>query len=256
MRVTVLASGSRDNATLLEAGETRVLIDAGISPRKMRKLLRGMLGRPPESLDAVIITHGHGDHARHAAAAARSFDAALFATPPVVEGWDLFDEPRLVSFTADEPFQVGDLRVSPFALPHDSPQVALVFSDGNEELGIATDLGEVPPGLIEHLSGCETLLIESNHDVALLENGHYLPFLKRRILSSQGHISNEECAALLAQLPVGLREVVLMHLSEANNQPELALRAAQRALRGRSARISVASQNQPLTLGRLPTLLP
>lgn len=249
MRVTILASGSRGNATLVSTGQHCILVDAGIAPRKMRRLLRSIHGRVPRQVDAVIITHGHGDHARHAAAAARSFDAQLFLSKATAQSRLLEGCPDATIFHPGDELTIGSLRVATFPLPHDVPQISLVIADGDDRVGIATDLGEVPPGLLDHLSGCRTLLIESNHDIALLKNGSYPPFLKNRILSKSGHISNETCAALLRQMPRGLRTVVLMHLSEENNDPNIALKSARQALRGRGVRIYAASQNQPLSIG-------
>jgi phosphoribosyl 1,2-cyclic phosphodiesterase len=126
--------------------------------------------------------------------------------------------------------------------------VALTFGYGGERVGLVTDLGHVPEGLAGHLEGCATLLLESNHDPALLRDGPYPEPIKRRVAGSHGHLSNEQAAALLERLSPGLARVVLMHLSEANNRPDLAFAAAERALRRSGAELLLAHQERPLTL--------
>jgi phosphoribosyl 1,2-cyclic phosphodiesterase len=246
--VTVLGSGSSGNAVLVETGRAAVLVDAGIPPRTVRRRFRSVHGRVPQRLDGVIVTHAHGDHARHAEALARSFGAPLYATAGVRAAWSLDRVPGIIEFDADRPFAVGRLAVSPFPVPHDAPQVSLVLDDGETRVGLATDLGVVPTGLAEHLSGCTVVLLESNHDPGLLAAGPYPPFLKSRIASALGHLSNEQAADLLRALDPCCVDVVLMHLSETNNRPELALRAARSALGGRRVGVHVARQREPLSV--------
>lgn len=250
-RVTVVGSGSSGNAVLVESRGSALLVDAGIAPRTVRRRLRSVRGANapvPARLDGIIVTHGHGDHTRHAEALARSFDAPVFATRETAEDTDLEQLPGYRAFRARYPFKVGAFSVDPLAVPHDSSQVSLVLDDGAVRIGIATDFGEAPSGLAGHLSGCDVLLVESNHDPALLARGSYPPFLKTRISSGMGHLSNEQAARLLASIEPCAPHVVLMHLSETNNRPELALAAAWEALRGRGVTIYAAHQRTPLCI--------
>jgi phosphoribosyl 1,2-cyclic phosphodiesterase len=248
VRVTILGSGSKGNATLVEAGGTAVLVDAGLGPRVLVARVDAALGRVPEAIHGVVLTHAHRDHAHHAPAYARRFGCPVYLTEATQRGvrWEEPPSTRVVG--KDAPFRVGELEVRPFPIPHDAPQVALTFEHAGERMGLVTDLGHVPPGLAEHLGGCATLLLESNHDVALLREGPYPEALKRRVGGSHGHLSNDQAAALLERLAPGLDQVVLMHLSEANNRPELAFEAAKRALRRGDASLSVAHQERPITL--------
>jgi phosphoribosyl 1,2-cyclic phosphodiesterase len=138
--------------------------------------------------------------------------------------------------------------VTPLPVPHDAAQVALVVAGDGRRALLATDLGEVPPGLPALIDGCDIALLESNHDPAMLARGPYPEHLKRRIASSKGHLSNAQTHAVLARLGPRVRAVVLMHLSRTNNAPELALAVAADALAGRGVRLLAASQDDPLAL--------
>ncbi|NUQ73121.1 MAG: MBL fold metallo-hydrolase [Polyangiaceae bacterium] len=244
MRVLILASGSSGNATLFESKGTRVLVDAGIGPRTLAQRLReaGAGGMP----HAVVVTHGHGDHlgsyckigAKLGIPVYMTESTARFASPP--------GGVSLHYFSPRQPFAIGGLTLSPLPLPHDAAQVALVVADGERSAAIATDLGEVPPGLPGHVAGCDVLLIESNHDVEMLERGPYPGFLKRRVLSARGHLSNAQAHGLLRALGPRAHTVVLMHLSKTNNRPDLALESARDALAGRRVRLAVAPPSGPV----------
>jgi phosphoribosyl 1,2-cyclic phosphodiesterase len=159
------------------------------------------------------------------------------------------------TYSPREPFAVGSLTVAPLPIPHDAAQVALVVSDGATSAAIVTDLGEVPPALPEHLAGCDLLLVEANHDADMLARGPYPDFLKRRIASARGHLSNAQSAALLASLPPRARTVALMHLSATNNREDLALGVVRAALAGRGVRVVAASQRDTLVLESKPAPL-
>lgn len=249
MRVTVLASGSGGNAAVVQAGGARILVDAGVGPRVVERRMRRVFGRPLD-LDAIVITHAHGDHAGKVRPCARHFEAPVFLTEATRRRLDL-DGVRTRPFRPDAPFAIGPVTVAPMPVPHDAPQVALVFEHRGRRTaraGLVTDLGHVPRGLARHLTGCELLLLESNHDPAMLEAGPYPAFLKRRIASPVGHLSNPQAARLLAQLGPRTREVVLMHVSQKCNAPPRALACARAALRGRRVKLRVAHQDRPLDL--------
>lgn len=246
MRVTILGSGSEGNATLFEGGGASVLIDAGLSLRQIRARALAARGRPLETLDAVVITHAHTDHVAHAQRVAQAYGAQLFAQRATAEAWDLDGH---CTYEPSGTVRVGGLTLRTTPLPHDAAQVGVVVSDGDDRVGLVTDLGHVPRALPGALRSCRTLLLESNHDVDLLRRGPYPASLRARIAGPEGHLSNAQAAGLLARLAAGpLERVVLMHLSKKTNTPELALAAARRALEGHGVAVLVASQGQPLRL--------
>lgn len=255
MHITIIASGSGGNAALFVSGGTRVLVDAGVGPRTLQACLTapgaavGPLDWVP---DAIVVTHAHADHVGAAAKYNKKHKVPIFATEATARAADLGDPTRVRLFSSREPFTIGALTFSPKPLPHDAAQIALAISDGARRAALATDLGEIPPGLLEHVSGCDVLLLESNYDAEMLEAGPYPRHLKRRIASSRGHLSNADAHALLSALPGNTHTVVLMHLSETNNRPELALDVARDALRGRRTRLLAAPPRGPLALDAEP----
>jgi phosphoribosyl 1,2-cyclic phosphodiesterase len=236
MQITIIASGSGGNATLFSSGGTRVLVDAGVGPRVLRRCLGALddVGDARSWLpDAIVITHAHADHAGCAARYTRRLKIPVHATEATARAARLGDQEQVRLYSPREPFTIGALTISPRPLPHDAAQVGLVVSDGARRVALLTDLGEIPPGLVEHVAGCDVLLLESNHDARMLADGPYPAHLKRRIGSSRGHLSNVQSHALLtAVLRAGPcpHTVVLMHLSEINNRPEIALEVAGDAL--------------------------
>ena len=246
MRVIILASGSEGNATLFESKTTRVLVDAGIGPRVLEQelLAAGATGLP----HALVITHAHQDHVGHAASIARFHGIPIYMTDATARQAPMpatVDEYR---YCAREPFLIGDLVIAPLPLPHDAAQVALTISDGESSAAIVTDLGEVTARLPEHLRDCDVVLIESNHDVDMLERGPYPWYLKRRVGSSRGHLSNAQTHALLRRLGPQAQTVVLMHISRSNNEPWLALESARDALAGRDVEVLAAPSRGRLVI--------
>lgn len=258
MKITIIASGSGGNATLFASRGTRVLVDAGVGPRVLEQCLSaagsgGALGWAP---DAIVITHAHADHVGVAAKYNKKHKIPIYASEATARAAELGDPARVRSFSPREPFAIGALTFSPRPLPHDAAQVALVVDDGARRAALVTDLGEVPPGLLEHVAGCDVLMLESNYDADLLEAGPYPQHLKRRIRSARGHLANAQACALLAALPGGTHTVALMHLSEVNNRPDLALDAARDALLGRRTRLLAAPPRGPLVLDTAPPAPP
>ena len=249
MRFCSLGSGSAGNATLIEASQgithTTVLIDCGFSLRELcRRLARA--GSAPEQLSAIFITHEHGDHAGCALSLARQYQLPLFTSRGTWRAIGSPDfDPALLHLTQDgERLTLGDIELRPFAVPHDANEpLQLSASDGHRRLGVITDIGSLTPSVVQHLQYCNALLLECNHDEALLRASSYPVSLKRRILGSHGHLSNASAAALLKQcLHQGLRHVVAAHLSERNNSPALAAAALGEILDRPAADIPVASQ--------------
>lgn len=238
MKVFVLASGSSGNASVYESRTESVLVDAGIAPRTLGQKLRDAgAARLPT---AIIITHAHNDHVGSCKAIARRLGVPVYMSESTARFRPLSGDVEVRLFSPRAPFSIGDVLVTPTPLPHDAAQVALTISDGEGSAAIATDLGEVPPGLAAHLASVDILLIESNHDVEMVKNGPYPGFLKRRILSARGHLSNEQTHALLRVTGQAAHTIVLMHLSKTNNRPDVALEVARDALAGRYVRLSAA----------------
>ncbi|WP_437803995.1 MBL fold metallo-hydrolase [Sorangium sp. So ce693] len=254
MKITIIASGSGGNATLFASRGTRVLVDAGVGPRVLEQCLSAAAAGGADGADgrllpdAIVITHAHADHVGVAARYNKKHKIPIYASEATARAAELGDPERVRGFSSREPFAVGALTFSPKPLPHDAAQVALVVDDGARRAALVTDLGEVPPGLLEHVAGCDVVMLESNYDPGLLDAGPYPQHLKRRIRSARGHLSNAQACELLAALPGGTHTVALMHLSEVNNRPDLALDAARDALVGRRARLVAAPPRGPLVL--------
>ncbi|MDT8998958.1 MBL fold metallo-hydrolase [Paucibacter sp. APW11] len=249
MRFCSLGSGSGGNATVVEASQgitqTRLLIDCGFSLRELerRLSLRGLSGA---DLDGIFVTHEHGDHVGCALALAGKYRIPLWASAGTWRaiGKEGF-EPQLLKLCRDgQVIGFGDLRLQPFAVPHDAEEpLQLRCDDGHHSLGIITDAGSISARMTEALQGCHALLLECNHDEEMLRRSAYPASLKKRILGSHGHLSNHSAADLLARcLHAGLHTVVAAHLSEKNNLPELALAALQQCLGDYSPEILIAQQ--------------
>lgn len=249
VRVTILGSGSEGNALLLESGATSILVDAGLSYRKLVQRFQAIGRTIPVDIAAVLVTHSHGDHGAHASTYATRLACPVRATEPTMGSLRLRQSAMREAFDAGRSFRIGDVAIHSLRIPHDVPQVALLFETKETTLGLVTDLGHVPKGLSQFLSGCETLLLESNHDPDMLATGPYPAQLKRRVAGALGHLSNAQAGDLLASLDCAPTEVVLMHLSETNNSPQLARCSAEAALGHRGTKLQIARQRQPLELG-------
>lgn len=248
MRVTILGSGSEGNALLLESEATRVLVDAGLSYRKLVQRFAAIGRDVPQDVAAVIVTHSHGDHAAHASTYAKRLGCPVRASEAAMSSIRLRPTVAAETFGIGQRLRIGDIAIHSQSLPHDAPQVALRFETKQASLGLVTDLGHVPKGLERFLSDCETLLLESNHDPDMLAEGPYPAMLRRRVGGSLGHLSNGQAGDLLARLPTSPKRVVLMHLSETNNSPRLARSSAEGALGHRGTELLVARQQVPLEL--------
>ncbi len=331
VRFTVLASGSKGNSTVVSAGRTRILVDAGLSCRELFRRMN-LAGEAPETLNAIVITHEHQDHINGLAITARKLGIPVYFTEATHRAWmrwltprrqmtyaqwlelcrkqaaerqaepeasplesaledsdpeeaeaecqtqpapspdpsaaspsdsakagppSLKDDPTWLPavkyFQAGEPFSIGDISLSPFTIPHDAADpVGFVFSSEGVRMGFATDLGYIPPNVRAQLQDLDLLLLESNHDLEMLRDGPYPWSVKQRVLSRVGHLSNEAAAEFLSTAYDGQAAyIILAHLSENNNLPELARVSAERALLGRATllanRLLLAEQHQPLS---------
>jgi phosphoribosyl 1,2-cyclic phosphodiesterase len=271
VRLTVLASGSKGNSSVISSGRTKVLVDVGLSCRETLKRMH-CAGEDPECLDAILITHEHQDHVNGLAVLARKLRIPVYMTGATHQGWRRWmrsqpagkEDPTKASlqrhetFEAGRCFSVGDIEVLPFTTPHDAADpVGFVFSVEGCRLGYLTDLGYLPANVKHYLRGCDGLLIESNHDKEMLRNGPYPWSVKQRVASRDGHLANEDLAAFFqTDYDGGAAFIVLAHLSENNNHPELARKTAEEALGPRrnllhANRVYLASQADglaPLTL--------
>ena len=302
MRMTVLASGSKGNSTVLASSTTRILVDAGLSCRELMKRLKAA-GEDPASLDAILITHEHQDHVQGLAVTARRLGIPVYLTEPTHRAWARWLTPRkkityaewleqrkaqaaaaamepdqeekeaaeealseasagaerdpawipaVEYFQSGNGFRIGDIAVTPFTIPHDAVDpVGFVFEAEGVRVGMATDLGYLPSNLNMHLRGCDILMLESNHDLDMLRDGPYPWAVKQRVMSRVGHLSNDAAAEFLARHYDGHATfVILAHLSESNNLPELARMAAEGALQERMSllanRVLLAEQNSAM----------
>jgi len=246
VRFAWLGSGSRGNAALVESDGRCVMLDCGLG-LKAAEFRLGRLGKSPADLDAILVTHEHSDHLGGVARLAARHDIRVLATAGTARG---FRQPpsRLERIGAHQSFELGSLLVHPVAVPHDAREPCqFVFDDGARKLGIMTDLGRQTPHVVASLQGCDALALECNHDEHMLAAGSYPASLKRRVGGDQGHLSNSQAAALLAELETGrLRHVIALHLSEQNNSPKLAQAALAAPLGCAPAEIAVADQDTGL----------
>jgi phosphoribosyl 1,2-cyclic phosphodiesterase len=236
VRFRVLGSGSSGNTTLVECGGTFLLIDAGLGPREMAERLQS-LGIDPASIAAIVLSHEHSDHMRGAASFSNKWGVRVLGSRGTyaaggfgaadIAGWDLLELGR--------PCLLGGITVTGVPIPHDAAgPVAFVLSGDGVTMGHATDFGHVNKTLVDAFRPCDTVVIESNYDPAMLRDGPYPWSLKERILGRLGHLANEDVAEYIARgLGETCRTLVLAHLSRTNNHPELARMSAERALRRR-----------------------
>jgi phosphoribosyl 1,2-cyclic phosphodiesterase len=263
--LSVLASGSRGNSTIVSSSRARLLVDAGISCRETFKRIKAA-GDDPQSLSAILITHEHSDHVYGLAMMAKKLSIPVFMTGATHQAWAraMRDESqgspalaRLEVFSSGHSFQVGDIQITPFTIPHDAADpVGFTLRAEGVKFGIATDLGYLPASVRDHLRGCDVLVMESNHDVEMLRVGPYPWSVKQRVMSRVGHLSNDSLAEFFANdYDGGAAYVVLAHLSEQNNHPELARRSAEKALGPRQTllhnRVLLAAQAEPMQPIRL-----
>ena len=245
MRFALLGSGSQGNALLVEADDTRLLLDCGFSVGEtVRRLAR--LGLAPEQLTAVLVTHEHDDHLSGVARLARKFALPVWATHGTIRGLDgLLDGLEVHRIEGYACLCIGAIEVQPFPVPHDAREPAqYVFSDGARRLGVLTDTGCATPHIRRVLDGCDALVLEANHDLDLLARSDYPHMLKQRIAGRFGHLDNAQAAELVSELDcTRLQHMVAAHLSQTNNHPDLARSALAAVLSCTPDWIAVAEQD-------------
>lgn len=235
MEIVSLRSGSRGNAALVFTEKTKILVDCGISGKTVESALRSIDVTPAE-LNGIVITHEHNDHVSGVGVMMRRYNIPVWANE---ETWHAMSGQvgaykdglqRIFDFRQE--FEIGDIGVRPFSIPHDAANpVGYSFIKGKEKVSVATDIGELKKDLFEAIKKSNTVLLEANHDVNMLEIGRYPIQLKRRIRGKYGHLSNDDAgkaAEFLVKL--GTENILLGHLSEENNYPDLAFKTVELAL--------------------------
>ncbi len=229
MRICSLASGSSGNCVYVGDGDTHILIDAGISGKRIKAGLDA-IGVDIAKLTALLVTHEHSDHVSGVGVLSRKYKIPIYSKERTLlsllkmKSLGVIDTTLFNHLEADEPLMIGDIKVMPFASFHDAVDpLCYTFSKGDKKIGFATDLGNYDDYIKDHLKDVNALYLEANHDVRMLEVGPYPFFLKQRILSDVGHLSNDLSAALICELyHEKLSHIILAHLSHENNMPDVA----------------------------------
>jgi phosphoribosyl 1,2-cyclic phosphodiesterase len=267
VELAILGSGSSGNAALLSTAGTRLLIDAGLSKRETLKRLTEIGMRPASGssgIDAILLSHEHADHAAHLASLAEEFGVPVFLTEGTRERlekeWKQSAPISTELFCPGQRFSVGDIDILPFVVPHDAAEpVGFRFKADGVSIGFVVDLGFLTTLVREHLRGCEAVVLEANHDLEMLRHGPYPWFIKQRVMSRLGHLSNAAMAEFLEfDFDGRAHTIVLAHLSENNNSPEMARLTAEQALARRRDRfpLSLATEPELLVTTRRAPLAP
>lgn len=245
-----LASGSKGNCLYYSSGQTKLLIDAGLSGKAICERLAS-INVDISEIQAIVITHEHIDHIQGLKVLALKYGIRVFANAQTAKGIveAIKGCPKFTIFTTGEPFQFGDVELHPFSIQHDTwDPVAFTLCTADTKIGICTDLGFATTLVSHHLQGCDYVVLEANHDIEMLRNSKRHHSLKQRVLGPMGHLSNEECAQLLRAIHhPGLQHVHLAHLSSECNTHTLALETVQKQLAAYQIQLpcSIAYQERP-----------
>lgn len=255
--ITPLYSGSSGNATLVSTADTRILVDAGMSCKKLVEALMQVQVNPFD-IDAILITHDHSDHISALDVFTRKFNLPIYATQGTWNGIHAAEKkphsPSLdFEIVPDQETKIGNIHVTAFETPHDAKgSCGYRFETGRNKAAIATDIGYMTPSIFEYLSDCQGILLEANYDKDMLWNGPYPYYLKQRIAGLFGHLCNDDCAKTAVELcKKSARQLILGHLSQENNLPQVAERTVLMALEQEDMRrekdfsIQVASRYCP-----------
>ncbi|MFW6080269.1 MAG: MBL fold metallo-hydrolase [Desulfosalsimonas sp.] len=246
LSVCVLASGSTGNCIYVSSGQTSVLFDAGLSGVRIEKRMK-QCGIRPEDIDAIVVSHEHGDHVTGVGVLSRRYGLPVYINPATQKALSgqLGSIKNFCTFECGAFFSINDLMIRPFTVSHDAAEPAgFTVENSAGKIGIATDLGFAPAMVRHHLTDCDLLVLEANHDQEMLEHGPYPWPLKQRIKGRSGHLSNEAARDLLMEvMNERLEHVILAHISETNNTPEKALSVVAEPAECRDLNFSTASQH-------------
>ena len=247
MQFASLGSGSKGNGTLIDDGETCILIDLGFTLKEAERRLQ-RLGKSPRDVHAILVTHEHADHIHGVAAFARKYHQPVYLTPSTYDPDKMGLVPDLRKVNCHRPFHIGSLGIEPVPVPHDAREPCqYIVSSKGIKVGVLTDLGYITRYVEQQYAICDALLLECNHDLEMLANGPYPQRLKQRVASKHGHLNNEQAAGLLRKVDLQkLRHLVITHISEQNNKPELARQAVLRSLGDWHGQLHIANQAEGL----------
>ena len=240
MRFASLGSGSKGNGTLISYRKTTLLVDCGFSARETEKRLQ-RLAMTADQLTGIVITHEHADHINGVRVLARKYNIPVYATAGTAGGMAADLVHLVTEFSCHQPFQINDIDVEPFPVPHDAREPSqFVFTNGQHRVGLLTDVGMTTPIIEQALSGCDALLLEANHDMTMLDNSEYPDHLKYRVSGRLGHLNNVQSAKILEKIDTSrLQHIVAMHLSEKNNSPNIVTPLFSQALNCEQSRIGI-----------------
>ena len=246
MRFASLGSGSKGNSTLVEFAGTLLMIDNGFSVKESQKRLQ-RLGVSAEQISAILVTHEHADHMGGVSRFAAKFGTPVWASHGTASLFKT-DVQSLNCFNSHQDFSVGDIQIKPILVPHDAKEpTQFIFNTENSQFAIMTDTGSITQHMVEALSACDALLLESNYDTDMLMNGSYPNSLKRRVSGDWGHLSNDQAVSLLNQLDLTrLQHLALAHVSEKNNSHERVLDVVSQGTQCDRAWLKVIDQEQGL----------
>lgn len=260
MKLCSIASGSSGNCVYVGSGQTNLLVDAGVSAKKIENGLNG-IDINPDTLQGILVTHEHSDHISGLGIMARKYNVPIYGTYETlqsiqgIKAMGKIPEELFRSIEPNQTFHINDIAVNPFATSHDaSNPVCYTMQSEGHKVGVATDLGMYDDYILSNLNDADVLMIEANHDVNMLMVGRYPYYLKQRILGNRGHLSNESSADLISKLlSKRLRYILLAHLSKDNNYEELAYETVSYELTNRgcnfsSLKLSVAHRDVPSPL--------
>lgn len=231
---------------MVEAGDTRILLDNGFAAKEVESRLR-QIGVEPDTIQAIVVSHEHQDHIKGVGAYARRYNLPVWMTSGTHRQNRCGELPQVSLFNSHEGgFAIGDIMVEPFPVPHDAREPAqFVFSSQGRRLGALTDIGFYTPHIAETLKDCDAMFLECNHDAGMLANGPYPPALQARVAGRLGHLSNAQAAEFLRQFDSErLQFIVAAHLSEKNNRPELVREAIASVSSAVEQRLTVATQDE------------
>ncbi len=236
VKVCILASSSSGNSTFIATERTRLLVDAGLGRKEIGARLNA-IGESEDNLDGILVTHEHSDHVSGLVALAKKCNKPIYIsrlTAPAID-WEEY-QPALECFQSGTSFTIGDICVDSFTLPHDAiDPVGFCFRTQGVKIGVVTDLGYVPDSIKVHLRSADLLILESNHDTEMLRVGPYPWSVKQRVMGRKGHLSNEVVSNFIRDdLDISTTTLVLGHISEHTNHPEIVRRVAAKALEPRA----------------------